>query len=818
LVESEIVDAARPLTGVRVIDMATASADMCGRYLADLGADTIRVEPPGGGASRRKPPFHGELSLHHATHNAGKRSVVLDFEQASDRARLAALLESADIWIESIGQDALHRHGFGATQELEHRPHLVIVSLSEFGLTGPYAGWAGTDATHLAMAGALARSGLPDRPPLLPPGDVASEVTSMQAAWAALLGFWNRLETGLGDHIDFSIFEATAQVVDPGLGTSGTALVAGLDETRGRPVPGLYPIFPCKDGHVRLCVLGPRQWHAMRAWLDEPEEFQDAEYDSIIGRKLAEARLNPLYAELFRDRGKFELSEEGQRRGVPMAPVLTLGEVLETEHFRARGAIARTELAAGVTADVPTGFVEIGHTRVGPSRRAPALNEHYEEIVSEPIVTSEPFAPFPAAPPDGGFRRPLEGLRVLDLGVIVMGAEVAKLFADAGAEVIKIENRAFPDGARVSPNFAIGHRNEKGLGVNLRTPRGVELFKQLAARSDVVLANFKPGTMERLGLGYEALRELNPAIVVVHSSAVGATGPWSDWMGYGPLVRCSAGLTSLWRYPDDATSFCDGTTIHPDHFSARIAGVAALATLIARRRTGQGAHIQLSQAEALLVQLSSQLTDESLHPGANRPLGNANRFQTPWGVYRCAGDDEWVVITVRDDHEWHRLRRAIGDPEWAAAPEFAVVNERIKYREEIDRRLGEWTCLHGPRDAAALLQAGGVPAGFMQRTAEYEHDPHLRERHFFREFVQPGLPPRTVEHTPFWSRRMPVPDARPAPAVGEHTREICESILGMAKSEIDALFKEGTLESDVPVTEHLVAAQVRRPGASAVKR
>jgi crotonobetainyl-CoA:carnitine CoA-transferase CaiB-like acyl-CoA transferase len=160
---------------------------------------------------------------------------------------------------------------------------------------------------------------------------------------------------------------------------------------------------------------------------------------------------------------------------------------------------------------------------------------------------------------------------VLDFGVIVLGAEAGRLFADQGAEVIKIESRAFPDGARISPvHFAIGHRGSKSIGVNLRSPEGVDLVKRLVAQSDVVLANFKPGTLEKLGLGAQALREVNPGIVIAGSSAVGATGPWSGWLGYGPLVRCASGLTSLWRYRDDPESFSDSTTIHPDHYAARV--------------------------------------------------------------------------------------------------------------------------------------------------------------------------------------------------------------------------------------------------------
>jgi crotonobetainyl-CoA:carnitine CoA-transferase CaiB-like acyl-CoA transferase len=772
-----------------VIDMADGRGEMCGRLLSDLGADVIRVEPPGGAASRTQAPLHDGASLHFATQNAGKRSVVIDHTSADGRERLLRLLDGADIWIETgapLGTDVVRARN----------PGLVVLSITDFGLTGPYRDWVATDWTLLAMGGVLSRSGLPGREPLVPPGDMALQVTAMQATWAALVAYWNTLERGLGDHVDFSLYEATAQAIDPAMGTVGTAQVAGYAETRDRPAPGPYPIFRCRDGHVRVVLLAPRQWHAMRAWLGEPEELQDPELETIRGRALQSDRLHAAFEQHFRDRDKHELTLEGQARGVPIAPVLTPADVLAAEHFRARGAIARTEIARGITADAPTGFAEIDGRRVRSGRRAPELGEHDDELLADPVGGNGTRPSVDARA--GRVRRPLEGLRVLDFGVIVLGAEAARLFCDQGAEVIKIESRAFPDGSRVSPvHFAIGHRGSRGLGVNLRTPDGVDVIKRLVACSDAVLANFKPGTLDKLGLGAQALREINPGIVVVNSSAVGATGPWSTWMGYGPLVRCVSGLTSLWRYQDDDGGFSDSTTIHPDHYAARVTAITALAALIGRRRSGRGAEIATSQAEVILMQIGELLVEESLRPGAVQATGNAGRHAAPWGVYPCAGDDEWCVVTVRDDDDWRRVRSALGDPHWAAAEDLATTTGRLARRAEIDEHLTAWTRERPPREVTATLQAAGVPAGFMQRAAEYEDDPQLRARAFLRTFEQPGLEPMAIEHTPFRSDLIPAPANAPAPEPGEHTREICTGLLGMDPDDVDRLVANGVLEEPV---------------------
>jgi crotonobetainyl-CoA:carnitine CoA-transferase CaiB-like acyl-CoA transferase len=189
-------------------------------------------------------------------------------------------------------------------------------------------------------------------------------------------------------------------------------------------------------------------------------------------------------------------------------------------------------------------------------------------------------------------------------------------------------------------------------------------------------------------------------------------------MGYGPLVRCARGTTSLWRYPEDDAGYSDGATIYPDHFAAEVGAVALLAALIGRRDTGHGTHTRSSQAEAILVQMSDLVLAESLRPGTAAPAGNQHPAAAPWGVYPCAGDDEWCVITVRDESDWAALRSALGEPDWAQDPALANPEARVARRAEIDDHLTAWTLTRTPREAAAVLQAAGVPAGFMQRPEE----------------------------------------------------------------------------------------------------
>lgn len=788
-----------PLDGLRVVDMSDGKGEMCGRYLADLGAEVILVEPPHGASSRRAEPLHSGVSTYFASHNANKSSVVVDLDEERDRDTLLRLLSTADIWIETTAPGTLAGYGLDPVEVRRHLPRLVVVSITDFGQTGPRRDDVATDWVQMAVAGILSRSGAPDQAPMMPPGALAYESASIQAAWATLVAYWNRLESGQGDHLDFSIYDAVAQVLDPPLGTIGTAAAStGDGETsQDRSAFQPYPIFRCADGHVRIVVLAARQWRAIRAWLGEPDELADPELE-LAHRRYAQAELiNPYIGELFAGRTAMDLVLEGQRRGVPIAPVLSPGAVLESEHFTARGAFVDIEIAPGMMGKLPSGLVEIDGTRAGIRRRAPMLGEHQH------LLDDLPAGALGSELPAGGNtepRRPFQGLRVLDLGVIVMGAEAGRLFADQGADVIKVENRAYPDGSRavlqrpMNRRFATAQRGKRGFGVDLRTDRGRKLFLELVRRADIILSNFKPGTLEKLGIGPDVLRDINPAAVIATSSAMGATGPWSNWMGYGPLVRGVSGLTSLWRDPDDDGQFGDSATVYPDHLEARVVDIAVVACLISRRRNGAGALVEASQAEAILVAMSELFLGESIQPGTAVPRGNVVESQAPSGVYPCAGDDAWCVINVRDDDDWARLLKVVDAPE-LADPSLTQTSARIARRSEIDKALGAWTRTRDPHEVARAFQEMGVPAGAMRHVGEFADDPHLRARGFLRTVTHPYVKrPITMENSLCLSTRIADPVLGPAPLHGEHTRDIARHLLGMTAEQVESDIAAGVLE------------------------
>ncbi|MFG1935201.1 CaiB/BaiF CoA transferase family protein [Mycobacterium sp. NPDC048908] len=754
------------LAALRVLDCGGAESDAVGRMFADLGADVLKIEPPAGSPARGGLPSVGGASVSFALQNANKRSAVLDPDNAGDRDRLLDLAATADIVVD--GGNRLTAFGTSCAALAGRFSHLVALSMTDFGTAGPYASWRATDAVFYAMSTALSRTGPTSGTPVLPPLGIASATAAMQACWAALAAYYRRLRCGTGEYIDFSRLEGVLQSLDPPFGSEGQAAV-GMKKSselwRGRPRnQQIYPIFPCRDGYVRICLLSPRQWRGMRGWLGEPAQFADPKFDTIAARYASSRELNEAIAALFATQTMSDLVAEGQRRGVPIAAVLRPAQALASEHFRAVAALTDVELAPGAAVSVPVGAVVVDGAHAGYTTPAAALG------ADQPAWATEAFA---APVADGATERPFDGLRILDLGVIVAGGELGRLFADLGAEVIKIESAAYPDGLRQTPpgqvmsrSWALTHRNEYSLGVDLRHPSGAEVFRKLVADADAVFANFKPGTLSSLGFSYERLRELNPRIVLAESSAFGASGPWSERMGYGPLVRATTGVTWLWTSPDAPQgSFYDATTVFPDHVSARITATAALAALIGRERTGTGAHVHVSQAEVAVNQLATTFVAEGASPLPVTPDPSAH------AVYRCAGDDEWCVISLR------------GDADRAA---LAAVTRGTE--------VSEWTRTRDKSDVAHALQAAGVPAAPMNRAADVLTDPQVEFRNLYRDMTHPLFDaPMPSETGPAPYTRIPPAELRPAPMPGEHTREICQKLLVMDAEEIDRLIDEGAL-------------------------
>jgi crotonobetainyl-CoA:carnitine CoA-transferase CaiB-like acyl-CoA transferase len=766
--ETESAPIDRPLAGLRIVDAVRGPLAPITRYLAELGATVDRFDGPGAIADL----------LTDAANNAGKRRHASDI----DTPAAHDVLMRADAIVASTDQPIDLRALRAA------RPALVTMAVSDFGTDTTLTDWQATGLVLHALSSELSRSGIRGHAPLPPPGDLAYQCAASQGAYVLATALYRALHTGQGDHLDFSALDGAVQALDPGFGISGSATMGKPAHllSRDRPVRGIqYPILPCADGYVRICVLAKRQWQGMFRWMGEPAAFASPEFDNL-GVRYKSRELLPAIAAFFSNRKRAELEEEGQRYGVPIAAILTFEECIATDHMRERQAFVDAPLVTGETALLPNGVINIDGARMGPVQPTSPDNALVRKAAS-------------------GDALPFQGLRVLDLGVIVVGAETGRLLADGGADVIKVESRAYPDGNRqshlsygLSVSFAAGHRNKRSLAIDLRSDAGRALFLQLVAETDIVLSNFKPGTMASLGFGPDVLAAINPGIIMVDSSAFGTTGPWSKRMGYGPLVRAATGLTLGWRYPDDPAGYSDSVTIYPDHVAARVGALAAVALLIRRLRISRGGSASVAQAEVMLAHFAPDVAR------AARKLPIGQQPDAPWGVFQAAGDDDWCVVTIRGNADWQALNTVIDFGTAASADSPAA---RLAARDAIHAAVAHWVGERTAETAMMELQAAGVPAARMLRVADLPDFPYYRERGLFRVESHPYLDEAVVAER--WSVKRDTQaetPTRPAPLAGEHSLAVVADWLN-GSVDGHALVAAGVL--DLPDDETLAAAQAR---------
>jgi crotonobetainyl-CoA:carnitine CoA-transferase CaiB-like acyl-CoA transferase len=350
----------------------------------------------------------------------------------------------------------------------------------------------------------------------------------------------------------------------------------------------------------------------------------------------------------------------------------------------------------------------------------------------------------------------------------------------------------------VGPMFTSSNRTKRSLGLRLTRPEAVDLVRRLARQADVVIENLAPGVLDRLGLGYDVLRQDNPDLVTFSSQMMGTGGEWSDWRGYGVNAQAVAGMSGLWGAPGGAEP-AQTSGAFPDHVTGRLGALVVTALLVRRLRSGRGGgHVEIAQADVPLGLLADHLLLESLAPGCGGPPANEATWRAPWGVYPCAGTDRWCAITCATDDHWDGLVAAMGDPPWTADARFASNAGRVAHRAELDAHLSAWTSPQTDRDVMERLWHHGVPAGQMMHASDIPDDPHLVARGYPRPLEQPGVGPMLVEGPGFHASTMADVITAPAPFLGEHSRRILVERLGFDDAEVDALIAAGVVVEPTP--------------------
>ena len=775
-----------PLAGVQVLELDSPLTAFAGRLLWELGADVLLVEPSTGSPTRE---LAGGAAFAH--YHAGKRALALD--PSSDQARLGELLDGADVVLEGTTPDSLR---LLADQPVDDA--LVHVLLTPFGTTGPRAGWQASDLVVSASGGLVAQIGWPGAPPQPAPADQAWHLTSLNGAIGALLALRARESTGHGQRVEVAALECVAASLE-----AGAIAYIHADEVVGRG-GSTHPIAPHRlfrtsDGWVAGGLGGNRRmWDGLVEWMDESGEAADLLTDEMRDpARLPEQREHVFTViEAFtRKRVRNTLFHDAQRRRLPWAAVQGLDEVATSPQLAHRGALVPVSFDGHQGLDVMPPI-----RRRGAERRVPDLRRTDDLAgwsVERPVVRGD-------EPRAGGS---LGDVFVLDLTWVLAGPYATRILADHGADIVKVESRHRPDPTRFSrfthlsrgefdPDtsgyFNNVNRNKRSILLNLRQRGGVDVLLRLAARADVLIENFSAGALDRMGLGADVLRAVNPQLIVVSMSGFGSTGPWRDYVSYADAVSALSGVTALALDGPHAAPVVHGLA---DIVAGNHAALATLAALADRRRTGLGSVVDLSELEAMAAQIGPGLLAltacgmQPTWPGGCAPLC------APEGVYRCMGPDRWVAVTVPDDMAWIALCAVIGRQDLGDVRRLRHATGRAEHATEIDAAITAWTAPRPAGDVAERLQAAGVPAAAVQDGRDLvEHDPQLRARGFYQLLEHPRAGTFLHEGIPIRLSMTPGGLRDPAPLLGADTDFVLHRLGGYTSAEIDELRASGTLE------------------------
>ena len=790
------------LDGLRVLDLATDRGHLCGKLLADLGAEVLKIEPPQGDASRLRPPFaehvadrrEASLVFHHF--NTNKRSVVIDLASSEGQLRFKALVKTADVVIESFDVGQMAEWGLGFLDLKSVNPNIVLCSITGFGQWGPHAKYAVEDAVVFAMGGIMSICGDADKEPLAIPYDFCFQLASVYGAFGILLALLARGRTGAGQHVDISAQEVLAFQQWMVVNYSAVENILGRAGSRSaRSGSAPHGPYPCKDGYVEFFILSPSHWRDLYEWMGKPEVFSDPMWENRHFRAANVDVLIPFVLELAARYTKQEIFEEAAKRHIPIVPVNKPEDYLADQQIQFRRFLQSVEhpiLGSYQSLGFP---YRLNRTPCALNRPAPLLGQHTEEVLegNSRTAVAKPSWPSNMVCPPG--QLPLQGFRVLDLGMAVAGPALSYLLAQAGADVIRIESSAREQrgslthaDARTILQRVVAYedydRLKRQCTINLGSEEGRAVFLDLVRTSDVVVENFSPRVMRRWKLDYENLKAVRPDIIMVSLPAFGLEGPRVDYIGAASTTQAFTGLYNWWSYWGDPEPAAPTGAIS-DYVAAGMAATALSAALIHRQCTGQGQHIEVPQVEALATLMGPAYLNYTVNGKPDPPQGNRASHLAPQGCYQCKGLDEWCVISVRTDAQWQSLCQVLDASEMGQDPRFATLEGRAEHHDELDAKISAWTKEHTSVQVMRMLQRVGVPAGVVQNGERLLYDIHLRQRNYFVEINHPSTGfveyPGAVIHlseTPLLQG--------PWYGMGHHNIDIFEGLLGMSNE----LFRE----------------------------
>jgi crotonobetainyl-CoA:carnitine CoA-transferase CaiB-like acyl-CoA transferase len=830
----------QPLNKYRVLDLTDRRGYLCGKILADMGMDVIKIEPQGGDLDRWKGPFYQdnpdpEKNIYWWSFNTSKRSITLDITKKDDREIFFALASDADIVLESFDPGTTARLGITYDELSKSNPGLIMVSVTGFGQDGPYSRFKAPDIVLQAMSGVAYLTGQPERPPVRTSIPLAYLHASSDAATGTMMALYHRELTGIGQHVDVSAQDCLAWLCfnayiywefDSKFPTRDNQDHTYLTHSI-KTVPDVYK---CKDGYVLFTPNRGRNGNRTRKfiewmqetnraneflttmdWEDTVPYFGDRDPSSITPEERDEYKqyrvdtqrqIRQGCEEFVRTKTKKELFDGAIERSYMLAPINDIRDVLEDRQFASRNYWQKVNLPdTGLTLIYPGQPFRSTATSYGIRRPAPHVGEHNSEILEEKRLKS----PLPKATKtdrDVGKTEIFKGLKILDFTWVTVGPRAMRYFADHGATVIKVEAPGRSDVGRLltpfrdginEPNrsgwFGLYNVNKYGMTIDMTKLKGVELVKKLIKWADVLVESFRPGVMKKYGIDWEEAQKINPRLVYASTSMFGQDGPYATYAGYGYHAAAITGFGYLTGWPDLPP--CGALYAYTDHIAPQYLVDAIVAALLEKNRTGKGQYIDQSQNEAALHLLTPAILEYCANKRIWGRNGNRDTFAAPHGIYRCLGDDRWCAIAVETEEEWKLICSVIGKPDLALDDRFKTLVERKKNEDILDRIVESWTLTLTPELVMYTLQQAGVAAGIVETAEDMHRDPQFKHRQHFVQYEHSAAGVHSVDAIPPKFSRTPARQYKPEPSEGEDNAKVCTDILGLSEDEFIELTLDG---------------------------
>ncbi len=790
---------AKSLKGLRVIDLSNRlSGAYAARMLGDFGADVILAEPASGHALRHEAPFLDDVagtenSLFHTYANWNKRSIVVEGAQ-----ELAELVSAANVVVTTSAPPWEE----GLASALDGLPSDAIhLSITPHGLTGPLASVPGNNLTSCARTGWCHINGLVDEAPLQLPVHQTGYIAGVAGFVGALAALFRSARDRSGECVDVSEMEALALTCAPWSVASRfngeDDLGRGPNGARERGVPG--PLWKVADGQMNLAIINWVKWREAMTLLGLPDIAADPVFESQAERYMHLEPITPALVNALAGRKRWELFHSLAKLHCLSGVVQNAAQVIESEHIAARDFLVNTKLN-GKEMKAPGPPARLTASSWELERHAPRLNEHAEPIRAK----IRQAGPAPSTRSSAPRRpQPLSGIRVLTFTQAWGGPFATQLLGLLGADVIQVEGRQTPDVWRGwGPDVPAGvanpaieqnllnnngmynsaNLNKRAIILNMKHPRGREIFWRMVPNFDVIADCFSPHVMPKWGITFETLREHREDIIFASLSGYGQTGPLANYPANGNTIEPMSGLASLHGYEGDDGMNTGGYI--PDPISGYYFTAAILLALNHRERTGEGQRVDVSMLETAVAQLGDAVLDLQANGRIPGPRGNTHPNVAPHGVYETR-DSEWLAIAAETDAMWESLATHMGAPELARDPRFDSPASRLQNRKALDEIMGDWCRNRSAEEEEEKLSARGICAARVISLRDAYANPNAQFN--ARKFLVPITHPESGTHLlPGGPWQLPGTETVPvrySPCFGEHSQEVLFEELGIEEEE-----------------------------------